>query len=156
MPCRRFPPRLPVAPSRGRGSKRLLHRFPHWRRSSPLHGGVDRNIIAAAAADQRLRSPLHGGVDRNSDAAKTCASRMAVAPSRGRGSKLSEHPEKAAVMMSPLHGGVDRNNVLVEDVRAGRSRPFTGAWIETDRYQSVENLIWGRPFTGAWIETALP
>ena len=33
-------------------------------------------------------------------------------------------------------------------------RPFTGAWIETMRSRSDEDMVFRRPFTGAWIETS--
>ena len=54
-----------------------------------------------------------------------------VAPSRGRGLKLSEE-----VCFARNEG-----------------RPFTGAWIETLVRTFTQFCNWGRPFTGAWIET---
>ena len=33
------------------------------------------------------------------------------------------------------------------------SRPFTGAWIETNVANTSCKTVMGRPFTGAWIET---
>ena len=38
--------------------------------ASPLHGGVDRNIVTAEPVMTSASSPLHGGVDRNVDARK--------------------------------------------------------------------------------------
>ena len=37
--------------------------------------------------------------------------------------------------------------------RTSRGRPFTGAWIETDKNEFFKFVLNGRPFTGAWIET---
>ena len=35
----------------------------------------------------------------------------------------------------------------------GNGRPFTGAWIETEKLCRLESFSQRRPFTGAWIET---
>ena len=103
----------------------------HWWRSSPLHGGVDRNWrifgaavigrqvassrrrgskpFAAQPRGDRIRSPLHGGVDRN-----------AGSTARRRRSRTS-----------PLHGGVDRNRNRPALTISANCRLFTEAWIET-------------------------
>ena len=96
-----------VAPSRGRGSKHGDAAAGDGRRTSPLHGGVDRNaskIFRAAPVAGRpftgawietpatrtsrsnASSPLHGGVDRNARFVPVFVL-TTVAPSRGRGSK---------------------------------------------------------------------
>ena len=105
----RFPhPLNMVAPSRGRGSKLRQHIMfgPLFR--SPLHGGVDRNIMMRCVMRREF-----------------------VAPSRGRGSKHGINCGLNGRYRSPLHGGVDRNKADTAQLRPADSRPFTGAWIET-------------------------
>ena len=59
-------PRIrPVAPSRGRGSKRHHGAVVRTSRSSPLRGGVDRNGDTVGQRITEMASPLRGGVDRN-------------------------------------------------------------------------------------------
>ena len=57
----------------------------------------------------------------------------AVAPSRGRGLKQGRFWALASVTR----------------------RPFTGAWIETQRGCAGQSESARRPFTGAWIETVV-
>ncbi len=96
-----------VAPSRGRGSK-PQHALPlACAAGSPLHGGADRND-GFGKSNAKPVVALHGGADRNVLGLLDDEG-AAVAPSRGRGSKL------------------DANGINW----IGGRRPFTGARIET-------------------------
>ena len=99
-------------PSRGRGSKLVIHGLELQRvRGRPLRGGVDRNmpfgcsprrpmLVAPFAGAwietislglRRRRAcgrPLRGGVDRNFGMARPLQQTKPSPPSRGRGSKL--------------------------------------------------------------------
>ncbi len=162
--------------------------------SSPLRGGVDRNI-QTPTSKRVWTSPLRGGVDRNTSPSPVAPRSPEVAPSRGRGSKPLPRDGPGEHHQSPLRGGVDRNalislariSVRVAPSR-GRgskpswrsrqrpcsSRPFAGAWIETDHLypghakrlsplrggvdRNTQSILAGleargRPFAGAWIET---
>ena len=98
-----------VAPSRGRGSKRIGARCVAWTMLSPPHGGVDRNYIP-----RPVPRPYR------------------VAPSRGRGSKQPFVGTLSRTFGSPPHGGVDRNFWRRGHGPGAPGRPLTGAWIETD------------------------
>ncbi len=100
-----------VAPSRERGSKRPMACARRARRSSLLHGSVDRNAGDEVARDLLTPSLLHGSVDRNM---------LGVA--------LAPLPP-----MSLPHGGVDRNPDGYGDMAVALGRSLTGAWIETRR-----------------------
>ena len=149
---RRFDP-LEVAPSRGRGSKQLSQRNRNAELSRPFAGAwietrtrSSRAAISGrpfagawietwkkAACDLMGRSPLRGGVDRNTHISKSPSEGIAVAPSRGRGSKRSMRCGWREGCESPLRGGVDRNCVDACSIASISSRPFAGAWIETAR-----------------------
>ncbi len=101
---------LDVAPSRGRGSKHLHLVGGEAADGRPLTGGVDRNTSTSSAGKLPMRRPLTGAWIET-PAAPQRSRWVAVAPSRGRGSKLD--------------GG--RGN------KTGPCRPLTGAWIETTR-----------------------
>ena len=141
-----------VAPSRGRGSK-LLHgsassnqyirpltgarietrpsRARPTTRSSPPHGGADRNGPGHAtqreawvapsrgrgskhrlAGDHRRRGRVAPSRRRGSKRPTSPgdAKKPAVAPSRGRGSKPAVRDFRRRVPRSPPHGGADRNS----------------------------------------------
>ena len=125
-----FPVGFPAAPSRGRGSKPFG--VGQWRgeQRRPFTGawiethreretGRDRNgrPFTGAWIETRVNeraqslivSPLHGGVDRNYYWNFEASGSWHVAPSRGRGSKLSHPLMRIRNARSPLHGGVDRN-----------------------------------------------
>ena len=68
-------------------------------------------------------------MDRNIDAA--AAPRAAVAPSRGRGSKLDALIATAGSPRRPSRGGVDRNRDHASSTPLIRVAPLAGAWIET-------------------------
>ncbi len=140
-----------VAPSRGRGSKRLSHGVLSGGSSSPLHGGADRNIDFIRCRASPAGRPFTGARIETAICA-TSLSSAGVAPSRGRGSKRRRPPRARCLARSPLHGGADRNpcgyrvvepeivalhggadrNAITARMRsAARSRPFTGARIET-------------------------
>ena len=108
-PASRSPTGRSVAPSRGRGSKRLFDDDRRLHRSSPPHGGADRNIWRLWRRLRRSRRPLTGariettytpyGTGPNGSRPLTGArietfaagrdyNPLHVAPSRGRGSKL--------------------------------------------------------------------
>ncbi len=99
-----------VAPSRGRGSKQAKGEMTSILTWSPLHGGVDRNILPGSpwASVQRV-APSRGRGSKRLPA-RALRRRRRVAPSRGRGSKPST--ARSAAWRCP-------------------GRPFTGAWIET-------------------------
>ena len=142
-----------VAPSRGRGSKPL---------AGPLsprgeYGGRSLTgawIETATSADMRSsnRSLPHGGVDRNA-VMTPAAMLLAVAPSRGRGSKPTNGRPIAAHDTSLPHGGVDRNPDQNNSPPIGvTSLPHGGA--DRNRRESpISRTSSGRSLTGAWIET---
>ena len=168
-----------VAPSRGRGSKRMH---------------------AASRSTPRTSSPPHGGADRNMQLHADARRRLSVAPSRGRGSKrlcrlqaadpsgrpltgarietTSRRGMQTSARSSPPHGGADRNRPMRTGVYgAATRRPLTGARIETvdvapadaartvapSRGRGSKRVIRhdrradraGRPLTGARIETSV-
>ena len=184
-----------VAPSRGRGSKRLFSNKRSaavgrpftgaWietpmrsrctpSRTSPLHGGVDRNYSGNSSTPITVCRPFTGAWIETAMRV-CCEAKRGVAPSRGRGSKHDNSRGAFGCILSPLHGGVDRNLSFARMSSAVSRRPFTGAWIETHRHgrrltiQTVapsrgrgskhftlsfrRRYARGRPFTGAWIET---
>ena len=121
---------LVVAPSRGRGSKQVGDRRSRCRRWSPPHGGADRNGCLIPSPGRGVPSPPHGGADRNIGV-ELKRSYYEVAPSRGRGSKHFRPHANAGL----------------------RSRPLTGARIETFRRCARCTSSHVAPLTGARIET---
>ena len=98
----------PVAPSRGRGSKRIHDRGAGVSLGRPLTGA-------------RIETPR---LDR-------LAKGPAVAPSRGRGSKPSSPPGEAKEGCRPLTGArIETDQSTVGQCQA-QGRPLTGARIET-------------------------
>ncbi len=81
--------RLVVAPSRGRGSKQASGGYGYCHSASPPHGGADRNSCEQDWINRASRRPLTGARIETPAAPAMNASQPAVAPSRGRGSKLS-------------------------------------------------------------------
>ena len=78
---------------------------------------------------------------------------MAVAPSRGRGSKhRPDRGRRDDSKVAPSRGRGSKHNSRGRATLAGR-RPFTGAWIETTVDRPAPRGAMSRPFTGAWIET---
>ena len=101
----------------------------------------------------RLVSPPHGGADRN----RACAAGQetaAVAPSRGRGSKLHRGLGPAAHAASPPHGGADRNAEAASTLRAAEKSPPHGGADRNSACASGRTAISCRPLTGARIDTA--
>src|SRR4051794_10222207 len=106
-----------VAPSRGRGSKLRAVDGLVVPAPSPPHGGADRNCIEACkracravARPLALRdvAPSRGRGSKLSKISLRFAL-SEVAPSRGRGSKLDVIALGEDAAMSPPHGGADRN-----------------------------------------------
>ena len=93
---------------------------------SPPHGGVDRNQNPGDQYAGAWESPPHGGVDRNAKATGNRDGGRKVAPSRGRGSKRASRPLR----------------------RSPRSRPLTGAWIETSTRRSCHRMSGVAPSRG--------
>ena len=77
-----------------------------------------------------LRSPPHRGADRNTGQPNPYSTTL-VAPSQGRGSKHLTDREDRKRVGSPPHRGADRNNKAERIAGLARSRPLTGARIET-------------------------
>ena len=162
----------PVAPSRERGSKRVIQRRREDRRPVSLpHGSADRNssVIPQALAVARCRSLTGARIEtpsrwpsnsprrrrsltgaRIETATRSEARRASrwVAPSRERGSKHPRHSRRSVALP---HGSADRNG------RAAclSSRSLTGARIETCAFDGAESWRpWRRSLTGARIETS--
>ncbi len=165
-----------VAPSRGRGSKRLLARKPAGWPCRPFTG---------AWIETRYRIPVQlsdtgrpfTGAWIETDAPDRRGQRPGVAPSRGRGSKRSLGARPQRDRLSPLHGGVDRNtkapraaqtefesplhggvdrNFLGDDLKnRGQSSPLHGGVDRNALPATTAQPLTCRPFTGAWIETRL-
>ena len=98
-----------VAPSRGRGSKhrRIEHIGPN--RGRPFTGAWIETRAATEISCRSRTSPLHGGVDRNRRARQHSASRCGR-PFTGAWIETASTAAAAAnAATSPLHGGVDRN-----------------------------------------------
>ena len=142
----------PVAPSRGRGSKHGTRPDCFASYCRPFTGAWIETSNQGATFSTTDVAPSRG---RGSKLLLLDSSALAlpVAPSRGRGSKLLQQVWLAASKGSPLHGGVDRNGENSPHHASSASRPFTGAWIETNHASDSSTSSSRRPFTGAWIET---
>jgi hypothetical protein len=167
-----------VRPFTGRGSKLLLGGSLSGRgEGSPLHGGVDRNLVRLT----RTPCPKQFAPSRGRGSKLYRGHRISVdrgfAPSRGRGSKLGVFRQEASRdQRSPLHGGVDRN--FSTRTRSSRSpgSPLHGGVDRNSGMDELNRSYEGfapsrgrgskhrgrdrgevrrvvRPFTGAWIET---
>ena len=77
---------LQVAPSRGRGSKRVSGDPRGSALGSPPHGGADRNAMCWRIRLSPRWSPPHGGVHRNPKIVLGHHKCPGVVASRGRGS----------------------------------------------------------------------
>ncbi len=141
-----------VAPSRGRGSKRILQGEPFVVGASPLHGGVDRNSILASWEALGSGRPFTGAWIETSSRPASYAPRV-VAPSRGRGSKQQPPRTLLVFQTSPLHGGVDRNLEKRFVSPGPRGSPLHGGVDRNEGMTVGPAKRRGRPFTGAWIET---
>ena len=126
---------LLVAPSRGRGSKRVGRVCPC---------GIF------------LVAPSRGRGSKPSSPPTRSRCRCKVAPSRGRGSKLPHRWTRYLDVVSPPHGGADRNRSVIVRCNRGQRRPLTGARIETSSSNSRNGKSPRRPLTGARIETLDP
>ncbi len=122
--------------------------LPRW---SPSHGGVDRNSSLSQIMAQNPGRPLTGAwIETWMRSAPSVIS--AVALSRGRGSKQEMTWRWNHRTMSPSHGGLDRNpdDVALPQhglVALSRGR---GSKLHQDRGLEFRR---SRPLTGAWIET---
>jgi len=99
----------PVAPSRGRGSKRVVRALLPARGEVAPSRGRGSKLNRRPAVLRRALSPPHGGADRN----HLQAWQTMVGP------------------RSPPHGGADRNTSAMGDALTADGRPLTGARIET-------------------------
>ncbi len=138
--CRIAGTSSPVAPTRGRGSKRCRGHLPAGVGMSPPPGGADRNVCKTSRLRPGPRSPPPGGADRNGPQ-RTSIMLMAgrphpgariettilicsgvnasVAPTRGRGSKRQRRDGTTQGFQSPPPGGADRN--IGTDPRAAQA-----------------------------------
>ena len=98
-------------------------------------------------AGRARRRPLTGAwIETSVSTSEPC--QLAVAPSRGRGSKHVAHEALGALQPSPPHGGVDRNREEAYGRTAPKSRPLTGAWIETPKNARLIYLATVAPSRG--------
>ena len=80
-----------------------------------------------------MSRPLRGGVDRNARQDDVFGAQHASPPSRGRGSKLRQHPGQPAHRLSPPsrgRGSKQQDRLLLLKP-LDEVAPFAGAWIET-------------------------
>jgi len=141
---------------------------------SPLHGGADRNQPPPERQPHRHGRPFTGArieTRTSGPSVPPCA----VAPSRGRGSKLALRRQILQRPESPLHGGADRNASGPEYEAIRQVAPSRGRGSKQCARQGVIGMTdvapsrgrgsklrratpsrstRGRPFTGARIETA--
>ena len=140
-----------VAPSRGRGSKRILAHGPMSLRSRPLTGARIETTNILLDGVRLLVAPSRGRGSKRITALTTCANlcrpltgarietlvrshyarHWQVAPSRGRGSKRHSRVAGTPRWSSPPHGGADRNPSAALKPIPEHGRPLTGARIET-------------------------
>ena len=167
-----------VAPSRGRGSKPAWHaqEYRHVAVGRPLTGARIETMPEAGPQTNRRTSPPHGGADRNMHPATERDRRRRVAPSRGRGSKQQHDGASVRAAGSrPLTGARIETTTGAVGTTKHAGRPLTGARIETNHQRGLapsrqgspphggadrnwgNHVCWhasgGRPLTGARIET---
>ena len=149
----RWRPTQEVASSRRRGSKPLEHCQCRQRATSPLHGGVDRNLdIYRGIRDDRGRLFTEAWIETSARPA-----RRAGAPRRlfteAWIETASPPPRRPC---GPVASSRRRGSKLRPDAvrdRRHRGRLFTEAWIETRSTRAGPTATSGRLFTEAWIET---
>ena len=145
------PPRHPVAPSQGRGSKLILAHDVLVICKSPHHRGADRNRHRSRSRGTGRRSPHHRGADRNSLNHHRLHQRN-VAPSQGRGSKQQRLEDQSLILGAPSQGRGSKHPHLRPQPHPRRSPHHRGA----DRNKGYGIYPLGaqcRPITGARIET---
>ncbi len=115
-----------VAPSRGRGSKQQIAKSRRLTKSSPLHGGVDRNTTLTLAGCVTTSRPFTGAW------IETCL--------------LQCHRPRQT--RRPFTGAWIETALPCRRARIVGCRPFTGAWIETPRGATRRRLCAVAPSRG--------
>ncbi len=129
--CRRRWHRWCVAPSRGRGSKRVLPKS----LGQPVH----RRPFTGARIETRSASPAR--------------SRAACRPFTGARIETSRRRRYRVPPTSPLHGGADRNSFHATSRQSSEVAPSRGRGSKRSLSRSYVDALSSRPFTGARIET---
>ncbi len=136
-----------VAPSRGRGSKQDIQCDQFCRPPSPFAGAwIETSSMPVLASS--ASSPLRGGVDRNVKPMRALVQQRQVAPSRGRGSKrpLSTRACPGSAV-APSRG---RGSKLCFPVRLRRPRLVAPSRGRGSKHEGgkLRATCLGRPFAG--------
>ncbi len=137
-----------VAPSRGRGSKRLEQAKVMAFRESLPHGGADRNVDPAGCGVEDRKSLPHGGADRNS------AHSIDLRVPSGRsltGARIETTPSSGGIgkKVSLPHGGADRNARPSRTAPEPAVAPSRGRGSKRRPSEAATSGFWSLPHGGA-------
>ena len=102
--------------------------------SRPLRGGVDRNSVTLTRHSDLPSRPLRGGVDRNDDLTADELRDVQVAPFAGVWIETHlPYLENQIVAVAPSRGCGSKLGLGRDQPGDTRVAPFAGVWIETPR-----------------------